>query len=563
VYIGDNGTFTMSGGAISENYAAAVVVISPYSLANSSANSSNGGGVYVGGNGTFTMNGGAVSGNSADSTHANGGGVYVGGKGTFTMSGGAVSENSASNSTTTSSYYSYSRSGSAYGGGIYVGSGTFIMSGGIVSENSASAFAYISSSSGHSGASAYGGGVYVGAGTFTMSGGAVSGNYAYARDFSDSSYSSSRTAYANGGGVYFGDDGTFTMSDGAVSGNSTSASSSEFISANGGGVYVDSGTFTMNGGAVSGNSGGYGGSGGGVFVAYGTGTFTMNGGAVSGNSGGYGGSGGGVCVDGGTFTMNGGTVSGNSLSDTGTGSSYGREVLLSDTGIFKMSGDARPERVFLNSDKPIIISGALNGGTVSIDLGITSNNPLTGLLNKPVLGLDSSYPSGNLASLKEHFTLGNAKMTVSPYTETPISANYVIGNDGRLGPLSPPPPSDVTYSGTWTQESDGRRKSPAINDGGITKERVSFTSATFNVNIRITLDVSSESGYDYAFISTLDNDSATYDSGYYTGSRISGTASTTVTIPVPMPGSHFIEICYQKDGSYSDGSDCAWFKVIE
>jgi hypothetical protein len=62
----------------------------------------------------------------------------------------------------------------------------------------------------------------------------------------------------------------------------------------------------------------------------------------------------------------------------------------------------------------------------------------------------------------------------------------------------------------------------------------------------IQLDVSSESGYDYAFISQLDNASAAYQSGYYSGSRISGENSVTVTIPVTGSGSHFIDIGIEK-----------------
>jgi hypothetical protein len=148
-----------------------------------------------------------------------------------------------------------------------------------------------------------------------------------------------------------------------------------------------------------------------------------------------------------------------------------------------------------------------------------------------------------------------------------------LGSDCAWFKVIEPPPSPsegisgITYSsvsgGEWTVQSDGRRKSPSISHSGTTKTRVSFTSSAANANIRIALDVSSESGYDFAFISALDNDSATYSSGYYTGSRISGTASVTVTIPVPTAGSHFIEIGYQKDGSESGGSDCAWFKVVE
>jgi hypothetical protein len=206
VYVFDNGTLSMSGGAISNNTASSVAA----------TDYSGGGGVYVNG-GTFTMSGGVVSNNTASPSSpsssfysSGGGGVYVNG-GTFAMSGGAVNDNTAS----PSSYNSG-------GGGVYVNGGTFAMSGGAVSDNTtASPSTYASN----------GGGVYINGGTFTMSGGAVSNNTAF------SSYSSS------GGGVYVS--GTFTMSGGAVSDNVASSSS---YSSSGGGVYV-SGTFTMCNGA--------------------------------------------------------------------------------------------------------------------------------------------------------------------------------------------------------------------------------------------------------------------------------------------------------------------------
>jgi uncharacterized repeat protein (TIGR02543 family) len=127
--------------------------------------------------------------------------------------------------------------------------------------------------------------------------------------------------------------------------------------------------------------------------------------------------------------------------------------------------------------------------------------------------------------------------------------------------------TSITYSsvsgGTWTVESDGRHKSPTISNSTTTKSRISFTSIAANQVIVIQLDVSSEPSYDYAFISTLNNGSATYQSGYYSGSLISGTNSVTVSIPVPTVGNHFVDIGYRKDGSNSSGSDCAWFKVIQ
>jgi hypothetical protein len=269
-------------------------------------------------------------------------------------------------------------SSSTSGGGVYVASnGTFAMSGGAVIGNSSSSFSTSTS----------GGGVYVNSGTFAMSGGAVTGN---------SSISSSTSSH--GGGVYVASNGTFAMSGGTVTGNSTTSFAS---SSSGGGVYVNSGTFAMSGGAVTGNS---------TTTAY------------------YSSSGGGVYVNNGTFAMSGGAVHSNTLSGTNY---YGREVLVYG-GTFRMSGEARPERVFLyNNARSITISGPLSGPVVPIDLGITSSAPLANYVNAPILKLDTTYDSGNLAELKAFFALGNSKYTASPWTETAITG-YEISDEGKF-----------------------------------------------------------------------------------------------------------------------------------
>jgi hypothetical protein len=105
----------------------------------------------------------------------------------------------------------------------------------------------------------------------------------------------------------------------------------------------------------------------------------------------------------------------------------------------------------------------------------------------------------------------------------------------------------------------------------MTKARVSFTSTGTDTSITIQLRVSScfldnyHSEYynDYAFISELDNAAATSSSGYYSGSRICGEKSVSISIPVPSAGSHFIDIGYQKSEYNSGGSDCAWFTVTD
>ena len=134
-----------------------------------------GGGVYVGENSTFTMTGGIISGNSASF----GGGVFVEG-GTFTMYGGTIELNTAENSGGGVSVYSgYDNNGelisngkftmydgtissneAMISGGVFINGGTFTMIDGMINGNTGT----------------YGvGGVLV-LGTFKMSGGEIIDN---------------------------------------------------------------------------------------------------------------------------------------------------------------------------------------------------------------------------------------------------------------------------------------------------------------------------------------------------------------------------------------------------
>jgi formylglycine-generating enzyme required for sulfatase activity len=351
-----------------------ILLMKAGSLITGNTTSGGGGGVTVDSNGTFTMSGGAVSGNTTGT--GGGGGVNV--DGTFTMSGGAVSGNIVP------------ASASADGSGGVFGSGTFNMSGGAVSGNE----------SRHTSSFNSGGVFFYGGGTFTMSGGAVSGNN-----------SNSNTG---SGGVFAYASAKFIMNGGVVRGNT---------SRNGGGAYSFGGTVTINGGKMSGNIASS--NGGGVYIY--SGTVTMSGGEMSRNTASS--NGGGVYISGGTFTMNGGEVSGNIISGA---NSFAREVLVSG-GTFSMSGAAWPERVSLNSNTQFItISGPLSGGTVPIDLGITSSAPLVSWENQPILKRASSYSEGNLASLKDHFALGNSKRTDTSDAEEPIPTDYEISDEGKV-----------------------------------------------------------------------------------------------------------------------------------
>jgi hypothetical protein len=548
----NTGTFTMSGGVISGNS------LGPYSP------SAYGGGVYN--TGTFTLSDGLISGNSATAlTDAYGGGVCN--TGTFTMSGGLVSGNSTTTDSTTRSC----------GGGVY-NTGTFTMSGGSVSDNSA----------------ASGGGVYSSEGTFTMSGGSVSGN----------------TSSFSGGGVRNG--GTFDMSGGVVSGNTSSGGvvSGITLSSSGGGVSSE-GTFTMSGGSVSGNSAS---SGGGVRN---DGTFTMSGGSVSGNTSSDGGGvynmgtfdmsdgsvsgnavstsssssaaysyGGGVCNTDGTFTLSGGSVSGNTVSAFSSSSTYNSAAYsygggVYNSGTFTMSGGSVSGNT-VSASSDYYSSGFYGGGvsntagTFTMSGGVVSGNSASsgggvyvrsGTFTKHLGAVIYGSNESDSALKNTAGADGDAvAVNISPVKKrnatagTDITLNSdLIGSAGGWETVS-----DITYSGTWALQTDGRRQSPAISFPETTKERVSFTSAVVNADIVIQLDVSTNN-YRYAAISTLDNDDATFG-GYFPGSSISGTTSVTVAIPVPTPGSHFIEIYYSTANASNDsgsGSNCGWFKVIE
>ena len=353
VYIGNGGSFTISGGAtIRDN------------TANGGNATSYGGGVYVGSGCNFTMSGGAtISGNVATSTSvpsgsvaisesSNGGGIYIANGGSFTMLGGTVSRNTANASYSGEPGSSDSEGDfDAYGGGVHVASGgSFTMSGGEISGNTAYAYAYSTRNNASVSAISGGGGVYVG-GSFTMSGEAT------IRDNTANSYASSttrdrtNTSDAYGGGVYvrgYRDTAVyvraiFTMSGGTISDNTANSdaynSTDVTTGSYGGGVYVGYyGTVTMSNGTINRNTTKSTGisrnsgvamawsQGGGVYIGYnGVSNFTMSGGAINGNvvtdatatnANGTAGrtlsGGGGVFADiGGGFTMNGGAISGN------------------------------------------------------------------------------------------------------------------------------------------------------------------------------------------------------------------------------------------------------------
>jgi hypothetical protein len=273
--------------------------------------------------------------------------------------------------------------------------------------------------------------------------------------------------------------------------------------------------------------------------------------------------GGGVYVaDGGTFTMQGGaSVSGNTASASSDSGpySYGGGVYVAQYGTFTMQDDASVSGNTASDSGPYSYGGgvyAAGGGTLAKTGGV-------------IYGSDADGDLKNTAGTNGHAVYIEAYGSPAKVRDSTAGTEVALDSavDGAAGGWETPPIGGITYSsvsgGGWTLQNDGRRKSPAIGGNSVTKARVSFTGNRDNVSITIQLDVSSESGYDFAFISTLDNADAAYNSGYYEGSQISGEQSVTVTIPVPAAGGHFVDIGYRKDSGVNGGSDCAWFRVIE
>ena len=145
IYVGNNGTVTMTGGNISGNGSSGVI-INPNGLftmtgGNISGNGSSG--VDIKSDGTFTMTGGRISDNKST-------GVVITGEGLFTMIGGEISDNIAK---------------SCSGVDVYIG--TFTMKGGKIINNTAT--------------DSYADAVRVREGTLIMTGGEISGNTSYGK----------------------------------------------------------------------------------------------------------------------------------------------------------------------------------------------------------------------------------------------------------------------------------------------------------------------------------------------------------------------------------------------
>ena len=254
------------------------------------------------------------------------------------------------------------------------------------------------------------GGVHLFAnGVFNMEGGSISNN--------------------KDGGVYIAANATFNLKGGSISDNRGIL---------GIGVYVG-GSLTMSGGDISSNktsqSTTYGG---GVYV-YTDAVFTMTGGTISGNdvgsgSGSLSGSGGGVWVQHkGTFTMTGGVISDNKA-ERGKDVAIYAHVDTNTTGIFRLSGAAKPGHVTLFAESParaaINLPAAFSGSVASVSqYGIIAGS-LSFVKN---LWLNAQVVVSSTGTIDvAKFPLGNFQIPKDGLTENIDGAGYKLDNTGKL-----------------------------------------------------------------------------------------------------------------------------------
>ena len=162
---------------------------------------------------------------------------------------------------------------------------------------------------------------------------------------------------------------------------------------------------------------------------------------------------------------------------------------------------------------------------------------------------------GEVGSYKSFVFKHSVSQPAAPTGNTPMPSGWqdapvVIG--GVI--------SNVLHEGAWLLQADGSRKSVSITHNGITKNRICFTTSIKNSSIHIKMRVSSEKDYDFALVGLPDNPHLQRNANYT--DRISGNIEKNITINIPDPGSHFIEIAYAKDSVNSQGSDCCFYEVL-
>lgn len=129
------------------------------------------------------------------------------------------------------------------------------------------------------------------------------------------------------------------------------------------------------------------------------------------------------------------------------------------------------------------------------------------------------------------------------------SAQSVLTSGGSISGLRY---NQNPSGGDWQSGiSDGGNtwyKSPAVNNNGIAKMQIHFTTSVDEQYVTFYIKAYSEARYDFILVSEIDSTNVTRDSGYST--RASGNGvEESVKLKCEKAGNHFVTIAYAKDVS--------------
>ena len=245
LYLAEKAELTVTGGSVTANMAAngggvysdgGVTLENAAAVIGGNTASAKGGGVYIGENGSLTLSAGSIGARNSGNTAANGSGVYLAGQASLT--GGSISYNGTA--------------GSGNGGGLYIAGKTDIALNGTTLSNNTAANGGAVYAAGvadetetlltlakgtvsNNTASGNGGGVYLEANVaFEMTDGTLDGNTAQ-----------------YGGGAYVASDSDMKLTDGTLSQNSATSGAAVYVEGTGAEAF---GVLNMQGGSIVSNS---------------------------------------------------------------------------------------------------------------------------------------------------------------------------------------------------------------------------------------------------------------------------------------------------------------------
>ena len=139
---------------------------------------------------------------------------------------------------------------------------------------------------------------------------------------------------------------------------------------------------------------------------------------------------------------------------------------------------------------------------------------------------------------------------------------YITGNKLAIENVTFGKELTVTKEVTDTEENKAHTWYKITGQTNSTKtSKISFTTNQDNVNISFKIKSSSESGFDYVYLTEIDSANTQYNSNIV--NKVSGNGTEKVVdYTVKKAGDHYIYVCYRKDGSGNSYNDCGYVCLL-